>query len=199
MQENNNSPLKTCTYGSPGGANRRRNCSHEWVGCKCAWLLTRVALRCRAFAWWCLIVFTGLIQCCNVTNSVVPFFPFQGFFVGATSLVLQHQLSQFLHVLHTQPSSRTFWLMALSVNSINSVGRLLNADIDASIAVCCSRKRVGGDLREAVEWKRLSAINTSIGWRKMKHDASNDNCYPQLFGNSRITSLYGKKELYWWS
>ena len=36
-------------------------------------------------------------------------------FVGATSLVLQQQLSQFLHVLHTQPSSRTFWLMALSV------------------------------------------------------------------------------------
>ena len=28
----------------------------------------------------CLIVFTGFIQCCNVTNSIVPFFPFQGFF-----------------------------------------------------------------------------------------------------------------------
>jgi hypothetical protein len=44
-------------------------------------------------------IFTGFIQCCNVTNSVVPFFPFQGFFVGATSLVPQHQLPQFLHVL----------------------------------------------------------------------------------------------------
>jgi hypothetical protein len=35
----------------------------------------------------------------------------QGFFVGAKSLVLQKQLTQFLHhdVLHTQPSSRTFF------------------------------------------------------------------------------------------
>jgi hypothetical protein len=47
----------------------------------------------------------------------VPFFPSQGFFVGATSLELQQQLSQFLHVLFAQPSSRTFWLMALSVKS----------------------------------------------------------------------------------
>ena len=67
------------------------------------------------------IGFTGFIQCCNVTNSIVPFSPFQGFFVGATSLVLQQRLSQLLHVLHMQPSSRTFWLMVLSVNSINSV------------------------------------------------------------------------------
>jgi len=70
----------------------------------------------------CLIVFYGFMQCCNVTNSVVPFFPFHGCFgrcykSGATSLVLQQQLSQFLHIF-TQPSSRTFWLMALSVNSV---------------------------------------------------------------------------------
>jgi len=32
----------------------------------------------------------------------------KGFFVGATSLVLQQQLPQILHVLHTQPCSRTF-------------------------------------------------------------------------------------------
>jgi hypothetical protein len=30
------------------------------------------------------------------------------FFVGATSLVPQQQFLQFLHVLHTQPSRRTF-------------------------------------------------------------------------------------------
>jgi len=37
-----------------------------------------------------LIVFTGFIQCCNVTNSVVPFFPFQGFFYksGATKTII---------------------------------------------------------------------------------------------------------------
>ena len=54
--------------------------------------------------------FTGVIQCCNVTKGVVPFFffPFSSFFVRATILVLQQQLSKFLHVLHTQPSSRTF-------------------------------------------------------------------------------------------
>jgi hypothetical protein len=34
--------------------------------------------------------------------------------------MLQQQLSQILHDLHTQPSSRTFWLMALYVNFINS-------------------------------------------------------------------------------
>ena len=61
----------------------------------------------------CLIV-TDFIQCCNVTNSVVPiYFPSPSFFVGATSLVLQKQLSQFLHVLQTQPSSCTFWLNGL--------------------------------------------------------------------------------------
>jgi len=32
---------------------------------------------------------------------------FKGFFVGAKSLVLQNN-SQFMHVLHTQPNSRTF-------------------------------------------------------------------------------------------
>jgi len=57
----------------------------------------------------CLLIL--LIQCCNVTNSIVPFFPSKIFFVGATSLVLQQQLSQFLHVLHSQPSRRTFWLI----------------------------------------------------------------------------------------
>ena len=35
------------------------------------------------------IAFTGFIQCCNVTNSVVPFSLPKGSFVGATSLVLQ--------------------------------------------------------------------------------------------------------------
>ena len=59
----------------------------------------------------CLIVFTllfvvGVLH--NVTNFVVPFSPFQGCFVGAISLVLHQQSPQFLHVLHTQPSSRTF-------------------------------------------------------------------------------------------
>ena len=33
-----------------------------------------------------LIVFTGFVLCCNVTNNVVLFSPFQGFFVGATSV-----------------------------------------------------------------------------------------------------------------
>ena len=49
----------------------------------------------------------------------VPFSPFRGFFVGDTNLELQRQLSQYSHVLFTQPSSRTFWLMALSVNPVN--------------------------------------------------------------------------------
>ena len=35
----------------------------------------------------CLIGITGFIQCCNVTNSIVPFFPFQGFFVAATTTI----------------------------------------------------------------------------------------------------------------
>ena len=72
-----------------------------------------------------LIVFTGFVLCCNVTNNVVPFSPFlaeghphcnhcnhfppfQGFFCRCymcASLVLQQQLSQFLHVLPTQPCS----------------------------------------------------------------------------------------------
>jgi hypothetical protein len=39
-------------------------------------------------------------------SAAMCFFPFQGCFVGATSLVIQQQLSP--HVLHTQPSSRTF-------------------------------------------------------------------------------------------
>jgi hypothetical protein len=30
----------------------------------------------------CLIDFTGFIQCCNVTNSVVPFSPHRGFLCG---------------------------------------------------------------------------------------------------------------------
>jgi hypothetical protein len=44
-------------------------------------------------------LFADIIQCCNVTNNVVPFFPFQVYFVGATILVLQQQVPQFLHVL----------------------------------------------------------------------------------------------------
>ena len=37
-------------------------------------------------------LFTDSIQYCNVTNNVVPFFPSQFFFVGATrSLVLQQK------------------------------------------------------------------------------------------------------------
>jgi hypothetical protein len=35
--------------------------------------------------------------------------------------LLHHLLFFFLHVLHTQPSSCTFWLMALSVNPVNPV------------------------------------------------------------------------------
>jgi hypothetical protein len=49
-------------------------------------------------------------------NSMGAFIPCpsssKGFFVGATSLVLQQYLSRALHVLQSQPSSRTFWLMA---------------------------------------------------------------------------------------
>jgi hypothetical protein len=53
----------------------------------------------------CLLIFEVL----QWHKQRCAFFPFQGFiFVGATSLVLQQQLSQFLHILHTQPSSRTF-------------------------------------------------------------------------------------------
>ena len=71
----------------------------------------------------CLIVFTDYyIHCCKVTNNVVPYFPIQGFFGGATSLVFRQQFSQFTHVLHVQLCSHTFWLMALSVDSVNSVG-----------------------------------------------------------------------------
>jgi hypothetical protein len=43
------------------------------------------------------------------------FFPFQDFFAGATSLVLQQQISQFCTCFTyavAQPSSRTFWVMA---------------------------------------------------------------------------------------
>jgi len=64
------------------------------------------------------------IQCCNVANSVVPFFPFQVLFVGATNLELQQRLLQYLHVLFTQPSSHTFRLMALSVYPVNPVNKL---------------------------------------------------------------------------
>jgi hypothetical protein len=51
------------------------------------------------------------------------FFPFPRVsFVSATSLVLQKRWSHFLHAyLNTQPSSRTFWLMAYSVSYVNSV------------------------------------------------------------------------------
>jgi len=50
-------------------------------------------------------MFTGFIQCCI---SLCPFTLSRVSFVGATSLELQQQLSQFVHVLFTQPSSRTF-------------------------------------------------------------------------------------------
>jgi len=53
-----------------------------------------------------------------MSQTALCLFPlYKNFFVGATSLVLQQQLSQFIHVLHMQPSSRTFWQMAYSVNS----------------------------------------------------------------------------------
>jgi len=39
---------------------------------------------------------SGFIQCCYVTNSVVPSSPFQVFFVDATNLVLQQTLLTFL-------------------------------------------------------------------------------------------------------
>ena len=34
----------------------------------------------------CLIDFTDFIKCCNVANSIMPFFLSKGLFVGATSL-----------------------------------------------------------------------------------------------------------------
>ena len=59
-------------------------------------------------------LFTDFFQCCNVTNSVVPFSPFQGFFCRCyKSGVLPQQLSQFLLVLRTGPSSRTFLINGL--------------------------------------------------------------------------------------
>jgi len=61
----------------------------------CGWLVL-------ADAW----LFTDLY---SVLQTMLCLFSLsRGFFVGATSLALQQQLSQFLHVLHTQPSSRTF-------------------------------------------------------------------------------------------
>ena len=60
---------------------------------------------------------TDFIHCCNGVNSVVPFFPFQVFFCRCYKLLVLPQ--QLLHCFtcFTQPSSRTFWLMAYSVNS----------------------------------------------------------------------------------
>jgi len=62
-----------------------------------------------ADAWLC----TDIIQCCSVTSKqLCAFFPFPGFLVGATSLALQLQYLNFYTLyIHTQPSSRTFWLM----------------------------------------------------------------------------------------
>jgi hypothetical protein len=56
----------------------------------------------------CLIALIGFIQCCKVTNSVVPFPLFQGFFVGATSLVLQQQST--IIILF-----KTFYIRSLAV------------------------------------------------------------------------------------
>ena len=37
-------------------------------------------------------------MCCSVTYSVVPFSPFQGFFVGATSLMPQYTLFTMFYI-----------------------------------------------------------------------------------------------------
>ena len=49
---------------------------------------------------------------CSLGAPVARFF-----FVDATSLVLQQQLSQIVHVLHMQPSSRTFLSSPTSASS----------------------------------------------------------------------------------
>ena len=85
----------------------------------------------------CLIVFTGFIHATMSQTALCLFHLSKGYFVGATTRIIT-----ILHALHrmtvhwqsglstplmlstldadygfTQPSSRTFWLMALSVNS----------------------------------------------------------------------------------
>ena len=69
----------------------------------------------RHYYYW----FYSVLKC---HKQRCAFFPFPRFFLGAISLVLQQQLSPILHVLYTQPSSHTFWLMALSVNPVNPEG-----------------------------------------------------------------------------
>ena len=68
---------------------------------------------------------TDFIQCHSVSNSAVLFFPFPSFFLGATSLMLQQQLSQFSHILHTQPSSQTFITDGLPCRVCNPVTCLM--------------------------------------------------------------------------
>ena len=62
-------------------------------------------------------VLTGIIQCCD---ALCLFPPSKVFLVSASSWCYNNK-SQFFHVLHTQPSSRTFWLMGKSeVSEISS-------------------------------------------------------------------------------
>ena len=103
-----------------------------WIWC------SRLVLQMLNCVYW----FYSVPQC---HKQRCAFIPFPGFFVGATSATtafvspanchqpetravghpcnplvqVQQQLSQYLHVLHTQPSSRPFWLMAKSVTSVN--------------------------------------------------------------------------------
>ena len=58
----------------------------------------------------CLIVLTGFIQCCSVTNSVVPLFPFHACFCRCYKSGTTTTISYFLHVLHAQPSSHVLAL-----------------------------------------------------------------------------------------
>ena len=60
-------------------------------------------------------------------DSVVPFCFLVVFYVGATSVVLQHQLLwQLVHVLHTQPSSHTIEWWRLYMLSLQTLYVLLN-------------------------------------------------------------------------
>jgi hypothetical protein len=57
----------------------------------------------------CFIEFTGFIQCCHATNSVVPFsLSKAGFFVSATYGATTNTSHNVYNVLHTQPSSVCF-------------------------------------------------------------------------------------------
>jgi len=91
-------------------------CRHtNWVAATIIWwtgsctFLRSVGPGRHLIVYW----FYSVLQCAGCLFSLS-----KGLFVVATSLVLRKQISQWLHILHTQPSSRTFWLMAYSVNSV---------------------------------------------------------------------------------